>query len=58
MRQENETMNTKMTSWATGLAVVLSVGLLAPTAAAKGKSSLIGAVPDDVFVCVAGRQRR
>ncbi len=34
---------------------MLSVGLLAPNAAAKGKSSLIGAVPDDVFICVAGR---
>ena len=34
---------------------MLSVGLLAPSAAAKGKSSLVGAVPDDVFICVAGR---
>lgn len=34
---------------------MLSVGLPAPSAEAKGKSSLIGAVPDDVFICVAGR---
>lgn len=48
-------MNKKWTTWTIGLVAVLSVGLLAPRTAAKEKRSLIGAVPDDVFVCVAGR---
>lgn len=49
-------MNRKMTSWTTGLAVMLAAGFLTPVAAAKERLfTLVATVPDDVFLCVAGR---
>jgi len=48
-------MNTRMIGWTRGLAVMLAVSILAPAAAAKERFSLVSAVPDDVFLCVAGR---
>ena len=43
-----------MTAYVTGLACLLAAGLPVP-ATAKELPKLVSAVPDDVFICVAGR---
>ncbi|MGD2110925.1 MAG: hypothetical protein PVI86_16235, partial [Phycisphaerae bacterium] len=48
-------MNTSKKVWILTAAAMLNAALLAPTAVANDRFSLIRAVPDDVFLCTAGR---
>lgn len=49
-------MNTGRTAWLLCTQLAIGAGLMAPAASAKGVGSLTEAVPDDVYLCISGRE--